>query len=642
MGAAALGGSGRVRTAGLRATVPVVLGLAIAAAYANGLHLGFHFDDRHVVETNAAIRSLANLPAFFVDADLSTASPDNRTLRPLLLASYALNWAVSGADPWSWHAVNLCLHWLAVVLVFRIVRDHLWLGAAAVPVAAVAALVVAVHPLNTSAVNYVAARSAVLQAVFYLGAFDLAARRRFAGSLGCLAAALLTKEIAFTLPFVVLAWWRLAGERPAWGWVAAAALLAAAALGYRWLLLPPGVIAATHAADVTPWTYCMTGWSAYLHYLRLFLWPDALAIDRLDFPIVRSLAAPRAWLSLGALVALGGAAWSVRRRRPAVAFAAAWIFLTLAAESTVFPLAEPVNEHRPYLAMLGFGTLAALALDRLAGLAAACVRRPPAAVFAALAVVAAASLATATHVRNRVWQSDYALWLDAVAKAPANPRARTNAGLAAMSLGRLDEARDLLLAGHRLAPCYAYALMNLSVLERRAGNRAAAIRWADDAVRCHPTMALAHFYRGAALAWSGRDDDALAAWARATALDPRHADAWAAQARMLERRDPRAAVHAWDRAFAADPTRVEAGMNAGLLYAYALHDPAQAVERFRGVLRALPSHYGAHYQLAVALLKAGRTDEAHAAWRAFVPLAAAIGDRKSLDEAPAALRVAAR
>jgi hypothetical protein len=41
------------------------------------------------------------------------------------------------------------------------------------------------------------------------------------------------------------------------------------------------------------------------------------------------------------------------------------------------------------------------------------------------------------------------------------------------------------------------------------------------------------------------------------------------------------------------------------------------------------------------LLAAGRTEEALAAWREFVPLARASGDQRTLDEAPAALRDAA-
>ena len=53
-------------------------------------------------------------------------------------------------------------------------------------------------------------------------------------------------------------------------------------------------------------------------------------------------------------------------------------------------------------------------------------------------------------------------------------------------------------------------------------------------------------------------------------------------------------------------------------------------------------HYGAHYQLAVALLGSGRRDAAQAAWREFVAMADAIGDHGSLESAPALLRISTR
>ena len=344
------------------AWIPLLLGLLIAILYANGLRIGFHFDDWHVIQSNAAIRHLANIPRFFADPDLSTASRDNRVVRPLLLTTFAINHAISGTAPWSYHVCNLLLHWLAAVLVFRIVRDHLWLGSRAIPIAAAAALLVAAHPLNTSAVDYVSARSAVLAAVCYLAAFDAAVRGRRVASVLCFVTALLTKENVCTLPIALLGYWLVAGVRPRWALVGALAVVAVGALAYRALLLPPSVLEAMHARDVTPWMYCMTGWSAYLYYLRLFLWPDRLVVDRLDYPIVHSFAAPQAWASLAVLTALGLLAWRARRRTPALTFAALWVLVTLAAESTVFPLTEPVNEHRPYLAMLGLGTAAALAL----------------------------------------------------------------------------------------------------------------------------------------------------------------------------------------------------------------------------------------------------------------------------------------
>ncbi|MCW5890940.1 MAG: tetratricopeptide repeat protein [bacterium] len=610
--------------------VPALLAIVIATTYANALHGPFVFDDWHTLERNPHLRSLANVPRFFVDPDTTTILRENKDLRPLLVTTFALNWAVSGADTWSWHATSLLLHWLACVLLYRVVRDHLWLGDAGPPVGAAAALLVALHPLNSEPANYLSSRSALLTAVCYLGAFDAAVRGRRAASVLLAAAAMLTKSIALPLPLVVLLHARLDRRRVPWGLVGALAAVAVGGIAYRALLLPPWVLETARQADVGPWTYFMTQWSALLYYLRLWVWPDALVIDRVDYAWTRSVLEPRAWGSLLVLGGLGVAAWRAGRRRPAALFAALWIVVTLAPESSFVPLAEAVNEHRPYLAMLGFGTLSALALWALAG-----GRRRP---FAVAVALLALGLGTATHVRNRVYQDDFALWQDAVAKAPANTRAWLNAGHAAMGRGLDAEARRMLLEAHRLSPCYAYVQMNLSALDVRAGDLAGSLRWADDAVRCQPRLALAQQYRAAALERLGRADEALAAYRRVTELDAVHAEAWRAQARLLEgRADWAEAAGAWERAIAADPTNADAFMRAGLLYAWRLRNPSRAVPRFRSVLALMPTHYGAHYQLAVALLADGQVEAARTAWNRFVPMAQAIGDTASLASAPAAL-----
>jgi Tfp pilus assembly protein PilF len=632
-----------------RTTIAVagLLALAIAAAYANGLHIGFYFDDWHVLERNPAIRSLANIPRFFVDANTSSVLHENKDLRPILLVTFALNHAVSGDATWSYHVVNLALHWIVALLVFRIVRDHLWLAESRLPVAVVAALLVAVHPLNTEPVNYLSARSALLTAAFYLAAFDAAVRNRHIAAVALFAFALLTKAIAVTFPIVVVAHRLLARHRAPDGshrpipWTFIGVLVAVDAAGvlYRALLLPPWIVASTHDPSVSPWIYFMTGWSAYLYYLRLFLWPNALVIDRLDYPLARSFLAPQAWGSLVILIALGVLAWRIRRRLPALAFAAAWYAVTLASESTFFPLAEAVNEHRPYLAMLGLGTAAALGLWHLAGLVARRADAPPVWVLAVLAAALAGVLGAATAGRNETWRDDYTLWRDATEKAPENPRAWLNAGHAALALGDLDEARDFLLTARRLSPCYAYVQMNLSALEARQGDLEASLRWADEAVRCNPGRALAHYYRALALERLGRLDESLEEYRQTTAIDGHHADAWFAQGRLHERGERWAeAAAAYERAAAVNATHVEAAMLAGVVRHHRLGDPAGALTYYRRVLRLVPTHYGAHYQIATALLASGRDAEAREAWDAFVKLAEAVGDRASLEAAPATLR----
>jgi tetratricopeptide (TPR) repeat protein len=508
-------------------------------------------------------------------------------------------------------------------------------------------VLVAVHPLNTSAVNYVSARSALLTAVFYLAAFDGAVRGRLAASTVLYVLALLTKEIAVTLPLLLFGHALVARARtpdsaPLRGrFLALLLALGLASLAWRAALLPPSVIAAAHGDDASRSVYLMTGWSAYLYYLRLFLWPDALVIDRVDYPLTRSFWVFRAWGSLVALLAIGTFAWRARRRLPALSVAVLWFLVALAAESTVFPLAEPVNEHRPYLGMLGLGTAAALALWHLARALARRLQAPAVWAFAVLLSFVTTGLGAAAIGRNQTWRDDYTLWRDAVEKAPQNARAWLNAGHAAMVRGHHDEARRLLLEAHRLSPCYAYVQMNLSALAARTDRLDESLRWAEEGVGCRPQLALTRFYRGAALERLGRAGAALEEYRRTTAIDPHHADAWLGQARLLEAHGAwHAAAAAYDRGRTIDPGRSEMAMGAGLLYHYRLGDPGRALARYRAALRALPTHYGAHYQTAVALLALGREAEARQAWQRFLPLARAIGDQRTLEAAPAALRAA--
>jgi hypothetical protein len=620
--------------------VGVVAAVGIAAAYSNALHIGFHFDDWHVLQDNPHVRTLQSIPRFFVDPNTTTVLRENKDLRPVLMTTFALNYAVSGDATWSYHVVNLLLHWMAVMLVFHLVRTRLWLGDDAVPIGAAAALIFALHPLNSTPVNYLSARSALLTTVFYLGAFATALSGRRLASVALFVLALLTKAIAVTLPVALLGYWALARvRRPAtripWGFLACLVLVAAGGIAYRNLLLPPWTVESARQVGMTPWVYFMTEWSAYLYYLRLFLWPDALVIDRLDYPYARSFFAFQAWGSLVVLVVLGILAWRARRRWPALTFAAFWFVVTLAAESSFFPLAEPVNEHRPYLAMLGLGTAAALGLWH--GVRRLAARPLPA--FACVVVVAAGALGCATWARNLTWRDDLTLWTDATRKAPANARAWLNAGHAALATGQLDEARRMLLEARRLSPCYAYVQMNLSALEVRVNDLEASLRWADEAVRCNPGFALTHHYRGSALERLGRYPEALAEYRAVTAIDTQHTHAWFAQAKLLEREQQwQQAADAYDRALATNPLYTEAAMLAALLYHYRLGKPAEAAGRYRAVIALAPRHYGAHFQLAKALLASGREDEARAAWRTFVPLAVAIGDQATLASAPEALR----
>ncbi len=613
-------------------TFGILLCVLVGASYSNSLDIGFLFDDSHGIHDNPAIRSLANIPRFFTDPFTLTPVRENVDVRPVLQVTYAINYAISGLQPWSYHLFNVLVHLVAAFLVFFIVRDHLWLPAgdrgpegSGRLVAAAAAIFFALAPLNNQPIVYMWARSALLSTAFYLGAFLAYCRRRWL-AMGILCGlALLTKAIAVTLPAMILvhAWlYRDARCHPglrewlkAWHHVlipvGVTALLALLYVGYRAALLPPWAESTRHQVGISRWTWFISQWSAELYYVRLFLWPDALSVDH-DFPYAFSFWEPRACLSL--LVILGWLALALRRnpRHSLYLFATLWFFVTLAPESTFSPLAEVVNDHRPYLASsLGLAVLLAGLLARGAELAG---RRGWRAFWVATMLLSLAAV-PANLYRNWQWRSSESLWLDAAAKGPGNGRAQMNAGRALMERGDYRGARTFFEESRQLVPSYPILYVNLSVLEAAEGNLDGALREAERAVGFGPGLAVTHHQLGRILERLGRSAEAADAYRRVLTIYPEHQEAADGLSRL------------------GLGGGLEAGMRRGLDALYQRDQPAEAVRHFEEVLARMPDHYGANYQIAVALERSGRVAEARSFWTRTLAAAEAIHDEKTAEAA---------
>ena len=78
-------------------------------------------------------------------------------------------------------------------------------------------------------------------------------------------------------------------------------------------------------------------------------------------------------------------------------------------------------------------------------------------------------------------------------------------------------------------------------------------------------------------------------------------------------------------------------MSAGVDALYAKNDAKTAIEKFHKVLDQNPVHYGATYQLATALDRAGKRDEARPYWEKMLTLAEASRDDKTIAIARARL-----
>lgn len=85
-----------------------------------------------------------------------------------------------------------------------------------------------------------------------------------------------------------------------------------------------------------------------------------------------------------------------------------------------------------------------------------------------------------------------------------------------------------------------------------------------------------------------------------------------------------------ERAVRAEAARTDAAMQVGLDLLYKRNDPTSAAAEFRRVLALNPRHYGATFQLATALDRAGKMEEARPYWEGMLGMAEAAKDEGTL------------
>jgi tetratricopeptide (TPR) repeat protein len=382
----------------------LVAGLA-AAAYLPSLAGVFHFDDYNVIVHYPTVHSW--------DALLERAGGG---VRPLLKASYTLNWTLG----FGFSLFNIVVHALNAALLF-LVGDRLFRDRRA---AWIAALLFALHPAATEAVTYISGRSSSLMALFYLAAMlsYLHGHRFLSVTLFFLAVA--TRETAVTLPAALLLCevcrgteWREIVRRqwPHWALLAAGGVFLLlnqryfdlVAYGYGERSLLDNLI--TQVAGVS---YLVLRLVA-LHGYNID--PALPALNEWNFVLAFQAAMLLALLVVGLLNL---------RARPWIAFGVLWFFLQLAPTNSIVPRLDVANDRQLYLASWGLF----LAL---------CIQVRPIPVWA----VVGALFAATSVLRQLDYRSEIALWESSVALAPWNARGHNNLGYAYQLAGRTKDAR---------------------------------------------------------------------------------------------------------------------------------------------------------------------------------------------------------
>jgi protein O-mannosyl-transferase len=517
----------------------LVLVLITFLAYQPVIHNGFVWDDDSYVTENQALRSADGLARIWIEPG---ATPQ---YYPLVFTTFWGEYHLWKLRPLGYHLVNVLLHALNVVLIWRVLR---WLQ---IPGAWLAAAIFAVHPVTVESVAWVTERKNVLSTLFYLLAL-LAYLRFQPGIIGGQSAtlkwryyplvlllflcALWSKTVTCSLPAVLalLLWWKK-GRVDKRDVLTLAPLFAlGAALGLVTVWMEKHYVGASGPEwGLSLVQRFLIAGRALWFYLEKVIWPVDLVFIYPRWNVDGRVA----WqylFPLGAL-ALVVILWSLRTRFGKGPLVAVLYFVGTLVPALGFIDVYPfrysyVADHFQYLACV-----APIALMVSGGVA----------VFkrigqwryyceALVAGVLLLALGMCTWRQTHAYHDSVTLWQDTVTKEPDVWLAHNNLGAILRQSGRSEEAIGHFEEALRIKPDFAEAHYNLGVTLARLNRFPEAIRHYEQALRLTPDFAQAHYNLGLALAESGRVPEAMKHLEQAVQLKPDYAEAYFNLGLMLD------------------------------------------------------------------------------------------------------------
>jgi protein O-mannosyl-transferase len=603
-----------------------LLAVVTLLAYLPALQGGFIWDDNGHV-TRPDLRSLAGLVRIWTEVGAT------QQYYPVLHTAFWIEHGLWGDAAVGYHLLNILLHATSAGLFVLVLRRL------AIPGAAFAGLIFALHPVAVESVAWISEQKNTLSLVFYLLAaqayldFEEARdspepsrdRRKILGLPPYAAAsilfllALFSKSVTATLPaaLLVVIWWRrgrLSWRRdvvPLLPWFAVGA---GAGLFTSWV---ENRFIGAHGADfaLSGLARCLLAGRVAWFYLGKLLWPAELIFIYPHWTVDPG-AAWQYLFPLGLLVLLGVIAW--RRQRGLLAgllFFGGSLFPVLGFVN-VYPFVYSyVADHFQYLACLGIIAPVAAGWETLGTR----LSRPLARTAAFLLLC---TLGILTWRQSRIYRDLFTLYQTTIDRNPTAWMAENNLGTALLDDGRAAEAIPHFEQALRLKSDFAEAENNLGDSLFRVGRVQEAIPHLQQAVKLQPIFAEAHNNLGRAFMAVGRQADGTAEFLRAVQLQPSNAVAQNNLGLALARDGQTAeALPHFKQAAQVDPTSAEFHANQGNAL-FQLGNIPEAVAQYQESLRYHPDDADIHYRLALALRQAGELPEATAQYNEAMRLKA--------------------
>ncbi|HLW36418.1 MAG TPA: tetratricopeptide repeat protein [Chthoniobacterales bacterium] len=506
-----------------------LLALILLATYATHFHNSFHFDDAHTIVNNAAIQSLRNIPRFFADARSFSSLPSNQSYRPLVSTLFAIDYKLGGLNPF-WFHFSIFAVFLSLLILLFLFLDHLLdqagRSAANVWIAFGAAALYGLHPANADTVNYIVASAEIISTLGIVGSFVIylafpELRRFYIYTLPA-TIVILAKPPAAIFPALLAAYLAVFSDSSAKRRlldVAVPFLFCAAVLLVVEAMTPQTWVAGARDAH----NYLITQPYVTLLYFKTFFWPNDLSADY-DLDPFTTTDDARFWAGLLFVIVLLTASISCARyrRTRVIGFGLLWFLIALLPTS-LFPLAEVMNDHRTFLPYIGLvialAGMVSLACSRLA-VRSARVAQTATITIVVIALFVLCTSAFATFQRNKVWRTEETLWRDVTIKSPNNSRGLMNYGNTLMAKGDFNGALDYFHRALALAPQYSVLFVNLAIAEDATNQSALVEQHFKEAMRLAPSSPDSYTFYARYLLAHSRAEEADSLIHHALSLSP--------------------------------------------------------------------------------------------------------------------------
>ncbi len=507
----------------------IMMGIIV---YSPSFHAPFQFDDLPRIVNNPIIENLKNIKAIWL----------YEPSRVLAYLSFAINYQFNQLNPFGYHLVNIFLHLLTTVIYFILLklffakletngRNEHHDG----KIVLFASLIFLCHPIQTSAVTYVVQRSTLLASLFYLSAVLfyvyyrlLKEKRLYVFSIFFFVLGLFSKPISLSLPLAILlidkCFFTRVDQKDnktlkriiPYAVVSILFLLLLTLCQYRALSFESLANMSKETIIIPRWQYLLTQFNVVITYWRLFFFPINLHLDY-EYPLVTSFLNPQMLVSLALIVLILYLSYRLFQKERMMAFAILWIFVTLIPESSFFPIADVIFEHRMYLPMVGFAILIPALLRRM-------IKEFK--VYQAVMWLIIVIFAVLAYQRNCVWADKMKFLEDMARHAPNKPRVLYHLAYGYDEIGKKDLAIDIFNQVINQNPDDAQAYHNRGFFYLLNDKLDLALADFNKAIDFAPNFIKAHYNRGQVYQKKEQYDLALNDYQFALDLMPSYVDVY--------------------------------------------------------------------------------------------------------------------